>query len=197
METAAIAYAWTMKIFCLVLLAVSATLVASPQESTASTDGSAWGSAVNGLRLGVAFSSHPSKPTIRIIFENVSRRVQEVLLGYSNGRGPVYNLKFIVKAGDGKMLEAADIGMFYPVEGLVQPVSVSLGPVHSRQHELVFPLKNIFVYSSPTVETFESLLNKGYSVRVTFEAQRGEPPLDTLSNPWIGKAESAEVSRSR
>ena len=185
-----------MKLSRSVLLAVLASAFASAQETSKPMDTIAWGSPVNGLRLGVAFGSDPSKPTIRVIFENVSPQVQDVQLGYSNGRGPAYSLKFITKTGDGRVLEAADVGQFYPVEGLVQPVSVLIGPVR-RRHELTFPLKNIFIYSSRTDDTFESLLNSGYSVRVIFEADSGEPPLDSLPHRWVGKIESGGISRSR
>lgn len=156
-------------------------------------DSIAWGSAVNGIRLGAAFGSDPSKPTIRIVFQNVSGQDQDVLLGYQNGNNPAYNLKFIAKAPDGKLREGHELAVYYPVEGLVQPVSLVLSSV--RQYEIAFPLKNV-IYSSRT-NTLENLLKDGYSVRVLFEAHKGEPPLGgMLPHRWVGKVESAEISTS-
>ena len=153
-------------------------------------DSIAWGIAVNGLRLGVVFGADP---TIRVVFQNVSGQDQDVLLGYQNGRDPAYNLKFIAKGRDGKLREGHELAAFYPVEGLVQPVSLVLSSV--RKYEIVFPLKNI-IYS-PT-DTLERLLKDGYSVRVFFEAGRGEPTMGgTLPHHWVGKLESAEISPAR
>ena len=113
----------------------------------------------------------------------MSGQDQDVLLGNENGRGPVYNLKFIAKAPDGNLREGRELGAYYPVEGLVQPVSLVLSSV--RNHEIAFPLKDI-LFLIPTridvrrdiTDTLEALLKSGYSVHVSFEAGKGEQPLD-------------------
>ena len=166
-----------------------------PQAPNSSTASVSWGSAVNGLRLGVAFGPDPSEPTIRVVFQNVSGQDQDVLIGYQIGRNPAYNLKFIAKAPDGKLREGHELaaGPTIRVDGLVKPVSLALSTV--RKYEIAFPLKNI-VYSSQT-DTLEGLLKAGYTVRVSLEAGEGEPSMATLPHPWVGKVESAEISSAR
>jgi hypothetical protein len=44
---------------------------ASAQPVQKPTDGVAWGSTVSGFLIGAAFGSDPSKPTIRVVFQNV------------------------------------------------------------------------------------------------------------------------------
>lgn len=171
----------------------SAQQAQAPNSSTASI---AWGTPVNGLRLGIAFGSDPAKPTIRVIFQNVGGQDQDVLLGFQN-RELDYNLKFIAKAPDGKIREGVELAAYSPVEGLLQPVHLVLSAV--RKHELAFPLKNV-IYSSRT-DTLEGLLKQGYSVRVSFEVDKNSlsmagtvPP---LPHHWMGKVESAEISPAR
>jgi hypothetical protein len=165
-----------------------------PQIPNSSTASVAWGSVVNGLRLGAALGSDPSKPTIRVIFQNVSGQDEDVLLGFQNGRKPDYNLKFIAKAPDGKLREGVELAAYHPVEGLLQPVSLVLSSV--RQYELTFPLKNV-IYASRT-DTLEGLLKQGYSVRVSFEVDKGALSMaGTLPHHWVGKVESAEISPAR
>ena len=185
-----------MKLSLPTVIAIVAAFASAqqPQAPNSSTASVAWGSTVNGLRLGVAFGLDPSEPTIRVVFQNVSGQDQDVLIGYQNGRNPDYNLKFIAKAPDGKLREGLELAAYYPVEGLVQPVSLVLSSV--RKYEIAFPLKNI-VYSSRT-DTLEGLLKVGYSVRVSFEANEGEPSMGgTLPHRWVGKLESAEISPAR
>ena len=188
-----------MKLSGIVLTAIALAVV----PSVLAADSIAWGAPVNGLRLGAAFGSDPSKPTIRVVFQNVSGQDQDVLLGYQNGRDPAYDLKFIAKARGGKLREGVELAAYYPVKGLVQPVSVVLSSV--RNYELVFPLKNILFLIPRRIEgrrdltdTLETLLKRGYSVQVFFEADKGEPPMGgTLPHHWVGKLESAEMSPAR
>jgi hypothetical protein len=91
------------------------------------TDGVAWGSAVDGLRIGAAFGSDPSKPTLRVLFQNVgSVLVKHVIIGAESGRGPIYNLKFIATAPDGMEREGVHVSGFGPVAGVVLPLSIWL-----------------------------------------------------------------------
>ena len=43
----------------------------SVRAPNSSTDSVSWGSPVKGLRLGVAFGSDPSTPTLRVLLQNV------------------------------------------------------------------------------------------------------------------------------
>lgn len=171
-----------------VLMTISFAVV----PSDFGADSTAWGPAINGIRLGTAIGSDPSNPTIRITFQNVSGQDQDVVLGYQNGRGPIYSLKFITKSSDGKLSEGFELAAYYPVEGLTLPVSITLSSV--RNYEVTLPLKNI-IYSSRT-DTLEKLLKSGYSVRVSFQVD-GQSKGGTFPHHWIGKLESAEVSLPR
>ena len=165
------------------------TCFASAQQPTlqaprSPTNSIAWGSTVNGLRLGVAFGSGAAKPTLRVVLENVGPEVRDVFIGYENGRGPVYSLKFVANVRGGKVREGSDIAMFFPVEGLVQPVALRLDA--GAKHEIVFPLENI-IYSSRT-DTLETLVKNGYRVLVLFEANTYEPSfgIQPPSSPIAG-----------
>src|SRR6266700_6063928 len=95
----------------LLLIAVSASAV----PSGFGADTVAWGSSVNGLRLGIAFGADPSKPTLRILLQNVGSAVQDVLIGYETGRGLSYVMKFIATAPDENKREGFHKGVFTPV----------------------------------------------------------------------------------
>jgi hypothetical protein len=154
-------------------------------------DSIAWGTPVNGLRIGVAFGLDPSKPTLRVLFQNVGSAVQDVLIGAESGRGPMYDMKFIATAPDGKEREGLHISAFSAVGGFVGPLSVRLNPGES--HELQFALKDI-IYTSPTTIKLDALVKQGYSVRARFEVKQASADWAKLSYPWIGTVSSGEVS---
>jgi hypothetical protein len=155
--------------------------LASAQQAPKPTNGVAWGFAVDGLRIGAAFGSDPSKPTLRDLFLNVgSVEVQHVIIGAETGRGPIYNLKFIATAPDGMEREGQHVSAFVAVAGALVPLSIWLNA--GGTHELKFPLTDI-IYS-PTAVRLDALVQQGYSVRVRLEA----------NHPWIGAMSSAEVS---
>ena len=188
---------------------------ASAQQVQKPTDGVAWGSTVSGFRIGAAFGSDPSKPTIRVVFQNVGSVVQDVLIGAESGKGPHYDIKFIATAPDGKEREGLHSSAFFGVGGFVGPLSVRLNAGES--HELQFLLKDI-IYTSPTTVRLDALVKQWYSVRVRFEVKQGSAEWAKLSHcrptffrgyigqacqcdlwictwdPWIGSVSSAEVS---
>jgi hypothetical protein len=154
--------------------------LASAQQAPKPTGGVAWGSAVDGLRIGAALGSDPAKPTLRVLFQNVgSVEVQHVIIGAATGRGPIYNLKFIATAPDGMEREGVHVSAFTFVAGALVPLSIWLNT--GGTHQLEFPLTDILYL--PTKVRLDALSDQGYSVRVRFE----DPP-------WIGTVSSAEVS---
>src|SRR5258706_15450758 len=100
--------------------------LASAQETPKPTDTVAWGPAVNGLRLGMAFGSDRSKPMLRVLFQNVGSAVQDVLIGAETGRGPIYDMKFTATAPDGTEREGLHVSAFSSIGGAVVPLSVRL-----------------------------------------------------------------------
>jgi hypothetical protein len=166
-----------------VLTVVAIALAVIP--STSGADSIAWGTPVNGVRLGASFGSDPAKPTLRIAFQNVGPIPQELVLGHEAG-GKVYDsLKFIATAPDGKQQELVHRSLYIygAVAGLILPFSVWVNTCAT--HELEFPLKDI-MYASRTTVTLDMLVEQRYSVRVRFE-----------SKPWIGTVSSGGVSPAR
>jgi hypothetical protein len=158
------------------------------QRVAKSADSIAWGSAVNGLRLGAAFGPDPSKPTLRVVFQNVGPAFKDVLTGAATGRGPIYDMKFIATAPDGKKREGLHSSAFSAVGGMVVPISVRLNA--GETHELEFPLKDI-IYTSQTTVRLDALTKQGYSVLVRFEVQQASAEWAKLSAPWLGTVSSA------
>jgi hypothetical protein len=167
------------------------TALASAQQAPKPTDRVAWGSAVNGLRIGAAFGSDPSKPTLQVLFQNVGSTVQDVLIGAETGKGSMYNMKFIATAANGGEREGVYVSGFAVVAGVLVPLSVRLNA--GETHELEFPLKKI-IYAPRYTTTLDDVLNQGYSVRVRFEANQAAADWAKLSSLWIGTVSSAEVS---
>ena len=133
--------------------------LAAAQQAPKPTDRVAWGSAVDGLRIGAAFGSDPSKPTLRVLFQNVgSVEVQHVIIGAESGRGPIYNMKFIATAPDGMEREGVHVSAFGLVGGVVLPLSIWLNA--GGTHELEFPLTDI-IYTPGMTVRLDALLKQG------------------------------------
>jgi hypothetical protein len=130
---------------------------------------------------------------LRIAFQNVGPAVQDVLIGAETGRGPIYDMKFIATAPDGKEREGLHISAFSAIGGFVGPLSVRLNAGES--HELQFPLKDI-LYTLPTTIRLDALVRQGYSVRVRFEVKQASAWAKLLY-PWVGTVTSGELSPAR
>jgi hypothetical protein len=187
----------SMKLSAMRISGVLVTAIAfAVLPSASGADSIAWGTPVNGLRLGASFGSDPAKPTLRIALQNVGSEPKELVLGHEAG-GTVYDsLKFVATAPDGKQQELVHRSLYVygAVAGLVLPFSVRLNA--GETHELEFPLKDI-IYASRTTVTLEALVKQGYSVRVQFEAFQADANFAKLSRPWIGTVSSGEVSPAR
>ena len=110
--------------------------LASAQQAPKLTDRVAWGSAVDGLRIGAALGSDPLKPTLRVLFQNVGSAGQYVTIGAETGNGPIYYMKFIATAPDGMEREGVHVSGFGTIAGVVLPLSIWLNT--GGTHELEF-----------------------------------------------------------
>ena len=174
------------------VLVTAIALAVTPSASGA--DSIAWGTPVNGLRVGVAFGSDPSKPTLRVAFLNVGSEPIELVLGHE-ARGTVYDsLKFLATAPDGRQQELLHRSLYGAVAGLILPFSAYLKA--GETHELEFPLKDI-IYASRTIVALDALIKQGCSVRVGFESNQADANWANLSRPWIGTLTSAEITPAR
>ena len=70
----------------------------------------AWGTASNGLWLGIGLSEPSSEPMLRLLFQNVASFEQDLLLGGETGKGTIYAIKFAATAPDGKEWEVFYVG---------------------------------------------------------------------------------------
>ncbi len=175
----------------------------SVRAPNSSTDSVSWGSPVKGLRLGVAFGSDPSTPTLRVLLQNVGSDFEEVLIGHEYGGTFYASMTFLAISPTGEEREGWS-GQSRPIAGRILPVSVRLNS--GATHELKFLLKDI-TYPSRTTVTLDSLLKQGYSVRVRFEVK--QPDAKSFPNfdfgwpsslgadqlhAWIGLLNSASIS---
>jgi hypothetical protein len=172
------------------LIVISAAVLAFVPTGFAA-DTVAWGSAVDGFRLGIAYGSDASKPTLRVLLENVGSEVLDVLVGHEAGR-PIYDsLNFIASSPEGKKQVGFHRSLYVPIAGLVLPFSVRFDAGQTR--ELDFPLADIIFPSGPNA-TLETLVKQGYSVRVQFEVDRHSADWANSFRPWVGVVSSAQIS---
>ena len=151
----------------------------------------AWGSTVNGVRLGISLGPASSELELRVFLENLGQATQEILIGGQVGKGTAVNFKFIATSPDGKEREGFEINSFTPIAGLVVPVVIRLDP--GATNELHFPLKNIICIGKPWDLTFEALVKQRSSVRISLETDAKSAKWAGISSPWIGKVDSGEL----
>jgi hypothetical protein len=196
----------TMRISGVVVVMVTTiTLIFLP--SGLGSDAVAWGPTVNGLRLGAAFGSDPSNPTLRVVLQNVGSRLHELLIGRDAGRLVYDALKIIATAPGGKQPEFLHWTNDLPLGTRILPLSIRLKV--GATHEIDLPLTD---YASRTMVTLDVLVKQGYSVRVHFEGKAGATWADrsptwigplteygwTKASPtWIGMLSSPEISPMR
>jgi hypothetical protein len=142
----------------------------------------------------ISFQPKLREPILRVVFENVSPVRHQLLLGGMTGIGPMHNLKFTATAPDGterEIFNAADVGF---VAGYLSPLVASLAP--GETHEIQFPLWKFFYVKQGVDIRLETLLDRGYSVRVSLEVDADGARWAGVPIPWLGKLTSGEF-RSR
>lgn len=189
----------------LLLIAASAWAQQPPTQGLdASTDSVRRGSPVNSLRLGIAFGSDPSKPTLRVLLQNVGFDFEEVLIGHEEGGTFYDSIKFIATLPNGEEREGVHFSVSRPLAGRVLPVFVRLNA--GAIHELEFPLNDI-IYASRTTVTLDTLVKQGCSIRVRFEVKQPDPtsfpnfdwPVPSgvdQGHVWAGVSNSAAISQA-
>lgn len=172
----------------MVRIAVAALALAHPGMGA---DGLAWGSAVQGMRLGIGYGSSPAKPELRVLLQNTGAAPLDVSIGNYVGKGTAVDFKFIATLPDGKRLEGFEINSFTPIAGLTLPAifRIDAGAIH----EFRFPLENIICIVRPFDVTFEKLVKRRASVQVTLEADATSAGWTGVPHVWIGKAASGRL----
>ncbi|HZV07169.1 MAG TPA: hypothetical protein VE999_18955 [Gemmataceae bacterium] len=152
----------------------------------------AWGPAVNDVRLGVSFGRSSPEPEVRVLLKNTGSRMLEILTGAEAGKGTTTNFKFIAVAPDGKERECFHVDNLTSMAGLVLPVAARLEP--GAIHERRFPLNKIVCVENRSDITFDRLLKRGYSLRVSLEGDAKAAQSARLSQAWIGKVVSVDLA---
>ena len=116
----------------------------------------------------------------------------EILTGAEAGKGTTTNFKFIVVAPDGKERECFHVDNLTSMAGLVLPVAARLEP--GAIHERRFPLNKIVCVENRSDITFDRLLKRGYSLRVSLEGDAKAAQSARLSQAWIGKVVSVDLA---
>src|SRR5580698_5715946 len=114
---------WPMRMSGIAWIAIG--LISLPVSAA---DSVAWGSTINGMRLGIDFSSASPEPELRVFLRNAGLATREVLIGHQTGKGLAVNLQFTAKAPDGKEREGFEINSFTPIAGLILPSVLRLDP---------------------------------------------------------------------
>jgi len=172
------------------LIMITATALAFAPTGFAA-DTVAWGSTVDGLRLGIAFGSDPSKTTLRVLFENVGSDSKDILIGHEAGSMIYDSLNFIVTAPDGKTQVGLHRSVYIPTAGLILPFSVRFNAGQTK--ELNFPLTDI-IFPSGVKVTLEMLVKQGCSLRVQFQVDQRSADWASSLRPWVGVVSSAVTS---
>jgi len=179
-------------------IAASALVMVDPGFAA---DVLSWGSAVNGVRLGISLAPAPSDPELHLFFQNVGAAGVDILIGRLVGKGTAVDFRFIATAPDGKEHECFEMNSFTPLAALTLPVVVHLPP--GGTHESHFTLNRVFCIEKPGDITFEKLLLKQRcSVHVSLETvSMGTDEKDLqwfgVAHPWIGKVISGELAPPR
>jgi hypothetical protein len=152
----------------------------------------AWGPAVNGLRLGTSFGPSSPEPELRVLLQNTGSRALEVLTGAEVGKGTTTNFRFISVAPDGRERECFNVDNLTSMAGLVLPLATRLEP--GAIHERRFPLNKIVCVENRSDITFDHLLKRGYSLRVSLEGDAKAAQWARLSQAWLGKIVSTDLA---
>ena len=107
-----------MRATSIVWIAAAALAIVRPSLGA---DVVAWGSAVNGVRLGIDFDPASSEPVLRVFLRNTGDTPVEILIGRQTGKGTAVDFKFTAVAPDGKVREGFEINTFTPIAGLLCP----------------------------------------------------------------------------
>ena len=164
------------------------------EAPSSGADAIAWGTPVDGLRLGISVAVDSPDRTLRVVLQNVSPALQEIVIGYGVGKGVAPSFRFFATTADGREREGFEINSFTPIAGLVIPVTIRLDS--GASHELRFGLKKIICIGKPWDITFDVLSRQRCSFHVSLEIDSKSAQWAALSHPWLGKANSAVVSLS-
>jgi hypothetical protein len=151
----------------------------------------AWGSAVNGVRMGIAINSGPN-PEIQITVQNVDDKPLLLRVGVLIGpRFYDFGFRVAVSVPGGKDRRAIYTGGPGAVGGRLDPLVLPLVP--SASYTVKIPLAGFYVLDES--ENLETFISKRCQMRVELDVQNFICPLYGYPNPnmipcWQGKVVS-------
>jgi hypothetical protein len=152
-------------------------------------DAFTWGTAANGLRLGIGSDAGAPDLTLRIAIQNTGDKSVDVLIGHEIGKGTVYDVRFFATSPDGKEREVYDLRSFTAVGGLILPVVIKLDPGETKEY--AFVAKKIIAIERAADITLETLLAQGFSVRASLEVGDSRQLGSGITErSWLGKVAS-------
>jgi hypothetical protein len=164
-------------------------------------DDISWGSTVSGMRVGVALGQGSGGRELRVVFANMARMQQSLLVAEQGGGVPSTGYAFDIRAQggpDGKEHEISywvdgGLGRIVPI-GLQIPY-VAAVPA-GRMYELNLPVKLLFQIARGGDIGLESMLRQGYKVHVSYRIPFNHFSLviqERHPDLWLGEIESGEV----
>jgi hypothetical protein len=147
-----------------------------------------WGSAINGLRIGMSLAPAGSRPGVIVAFQNTGTEEVNALLGAS-GNGVTYNLWFYAVNREGKKCEVLNL-MGGPVAGLLLPIGLHVAPGATR--EVTLPMDKLICVESRVDIPLDKLLERRYTVHAAFKSDVAGAVWGNIRSPWLGEISSGE-----
>ena len=168
------------------VLVRSGALLIAVAGSIFCTDAIRWGTAVDGVQLGIVAIS-PPEPGLRVALKNTSTVAQEIPIGFED-RDPLYNVRFTARTPRGDALAVYDLNTLRSRPSDIGPGRtkfVWLDP--GGVQEFTYPLSQLFV-GNGTDTPIGKFLQQGYTLRAVFEYAKVTV---ALSSPRVAAARSA------
>jgi hypothetical protein len=175
-----------MKSLALISIALLAAVFCS-----AAGDSLQWGSAADGLRMGIGFGPSTPDPQVRLVFENTSAPQIDVPLGSTSDKGPIYDLEFTLTAPDGKK-EYSIFNMNGPpgVQKAVQPILAQIKK--GGRYEILLSMKKFVYLDNGKERTLQEMLAMHYSMHATIDTT-ADARSNHVRGQWLGKIMSGEL----
>ena len=169
-------------------IALTLAVMLTGAPATFCADTVAWGSVVNGMRLGIGLGTASSETRLRVLCQNVGAVEQDVVISEEFD-----NLSFTVTAPNGRKYQVFDVRLLGapPGPGVVITARPVVAPLNSRAiREFRFSLRKLICVVDRRDITLETLLQQRYSVRAHFEIDT--TAASAAPHPWTGRMTSAE-----
>jgi hypothetical protein len=147
----------------------------------------AWGDAVDGLRLGLAYG--PASQ-LRIVLENNGKVERNIPLGSSSAKGAVYDLEFTITSPGGRKALIFNLNGPAGIAASPEPIIAHLAPKAS--YEILLPLSKFVFLEDGKNRTLPEMLKLHYSVQASLDTTPNARVERTRSE-WTGRLSSGDL----